>query len=115
LNFSEPALMKHLLTTLTALFAALFLATAAAPARAQAPQPPEVAARQYVLIDLASNQVLAEREADARADPASLTKLMTAYLVFNALRDKKLTLDQTLPVSKRAWDVYRHHHDAQSE
>ncbi|HEY6134781.1 MAG TPA: D-alanyl-D-alanine carboxypeptidase family protein [Rubrivivax sp.] len=70
---------------------------------AQAPQPPEVAARQYILIDLASNQVLAEREADARAEPASLTKLMTAYLVFNALRDKKLTLTQTVPVSQRAW------------
>jgi hypothetical protein len=50
-----------------------------------------------------ANQVLAEREADAQADPASLTKLMTAYLVFNALRDKKLTLEQTLPVSQRAW------------
>jgi D-alanyl-D-alanine carboxypeptidase (penicillin-binding protein 5/6) len=72
-------------------------------AQAQVPQPPEVAARQYLLIDLASNQVLAEREADAQADPASLTKLMTAYLSFNALRDKKLTLDQTLPVSQRAW------------
>jgi D-alanyl-D-alanine carboxypeptidase (penicillin-binding protein 5/6) len=75
----------------------------AANAHAQAPQPPEVAARQYILIDLASNQVLAEREADAPADPASLTKLMTAYLVFNAIRDKKLTLEQTLPVSVRAW------------
>jgi D-alanyl-D-alanine carboxypeptidase (penicillin-binding protein 5/6) len=74
-----------------------------AAAQAQAPQPPEVAARQYLLIDLASNQVLAEREADAQADPASLTKLMTAYLSFNALRDKKLTLEQTLPVSQRAW------------
>jgi serine-type D-Ala-D-Ala carboxypeptidase (penicillin-binding protein 5/6) len=93
--------MKHLLISLWAAFA---VATLALPAQAQTPQPPEVAARQYLLIDLASNQVLAEREADLRADPASLTKLMTAYLVFNALRDKKLTLDQTLPVSKRAWD-----------
>ena len=74
-----------------------------AAALAQTPQPPEVAARQYLLIDLASNQVLAEREADAQADPASLTKLMTAYLVFNAVRDKKFTLEQALPVSKRAW------------
>ncbi len=74
-----------------------------APARAQVPQPPEIAARQYLLIDLSSHQVLASREADARADPASLTKLMTAYLVFNALRDKKLDLEQTLPVSQRAW------------
>jgi len=80
----------------------LVLATSLS-AQAQVLQPPEVAARQYLLIDLASNQVLAEREADAQADPASLTKLMTAYLVFNALRDKKLALEQTLTVSERAW------------
>ena len=73
------------------------------PARAQLPQPPEVAARQYLLIDLTTQQVLAEREADAQADPASLTKLMTAYLVFNALHDGKLSLTQTLPISQRAW------------
>ena len=82
---------------------ACFLSACAIGASAQAPQPPEIAARQYLLIDLNSNQVLAERDADAPADPASLTKLMTAYLVFNALRDKKLTLEQTLPVSMRAW------------
>ncbi len=75
----------------------------AAGAAAQMPQPPEVAARSYLLIDLASQQVLAERDADAQADPASLTKLMTAYLVFGAIRDKKLSLAQTLPVSQRAW------------
>jgi D-alanyl-D-alanine carboxypeptidase (penicillin-binding protein 5/6) len=75
----------------------------ASPALAQEPVPPEMAARQYLLVDLASNQVLAERDADARAEPASLTKLMTAYLVFNAIRDKQLTLEQTLPVSERAW------------
>ncbi len=82
---------------------ALFLSTVALLATAQTPQPPEIAARQYILMDLASNQVLAERDADAQADPASLTKLMTAYLVFNAVRDKKLTLEQTLDVSQRAW------------
>ena len=79
------------------------LAAFTATAFAQAPQPPEIAARQYILVDLASNQVLAERDADSQADPASLTKLMTAYLVFNAIRDKKLTLEQTLTVSRRAW------------
>jgi len=83
---------------------ALVLACATAGALAQAPQPPEIAARQYILLDLASGQVLAERDADAPADPASLTKLMTAYLVFNAIRDGKLGLEQTLPVSRRAWD-----------
>jgi D-alanyl-D-alanine carboxypeptidase (penicillin-binding protein 5/6) len=88
--------MKLLITLLLA-------AASVSNAFAQAPQAPEVAARQYILIDLASGQVLAERDADARAEPASLTKLMTAYLVFNALRDKKLTLTQTVPVSQRAW------------
>ncbi|HEV6964887.1 D-alanyl-D-alanine carboxypeptidase family protein [Roseateles sp.] len=83
---------------------ASFLAALAVTAQAQAPQPPEIAARNYVLVDLTSHKTLAEREADVPQDPASLTKLMTAYIVFGALRDKKLTLEQTLPVSKRAWD-----------
>lgn len=83
---------------------ALVLAAASLAAHAQAPQPPEVAARQYVLFDVTANKFLAERDADTPTDPASLTKLMTAYVVFQALRDKKLTLEQTLPVSKRAWD-----------
>jgi D-alanyl-D-alanine carboxypeptidase (penicillin-binding protein 5/6) len=84
----------------------LALLLAVAPflhASAQAPVPPEVAAKAYLLLDVASNQVLAERQADAQADPASLTKLMTAWLVFDALKAKKLTLEQALPVSLRAW------------
>ncbi len=85
-------------------FLAFVLTIFAATASAQAPQPPEVAARQYILLDLASNQVLAERDADTQAEPASLTKLMTAYIVFSAIRDKKLGLEQTLPVSVRAWN-----------
>ena len=88
--------MKRLL----ALFLSLTLASAAL---AQAPQPPEVAAKSFVLVDLTSNQTLTERDADASADPASLTKLMTAYIVFTAIKEKKLSLDQTVPVSMRAW------------
>ncbi len=83
---------------------ASFLTTLVVTAQAQAPLPPEIAARNYVLIDLTAHKTLAEREADVPQDPASLTKLMTAYVVFGALRDKKLTLEQQLPVSKRAWD-----------
>jgi D-alanyl-D-alanine carboxypeptidase (penicillin-binding protein 5/6) len=86
------------------IFLAFLLAAFTLSSHAQTPQPPEIAARQYLLIDLTSHQVLAERDADAQSDPASLTKLMTAYLVFNALRDKKLNLEQTLPVSARAWN-----------
>ena len=82
----------------------LWLAGTFASAQAQAPLPPEIAARSYLLLDMTSNQTLAERDADAPADPASLTKLMTAYIVFTALHDKKLTLDQPIAVSRRAWD-----------
>jgi D-alanyl-D-alanine carboxypeptidase (penicillin-binding protein 5/6) len=90
-------------STIRCLLVLIISWAAAAGAAAQLPQPPEMAARQYILVDLASNQVLAEREADVPAEPASLTKLMTAYLVFGALRDKKLAPTQTLRVSERAW------------
>ena len=89
-------------SSLRPLFAA-FVLVLAGGAAAQAPQPPEVAAKSFIVLDLTTRQTLAEREADAPADPASLTKLMTAYVVFQALRDKKLTLEQALPVSKLAW------------
>ena len=69
---------------------------------ADVPAPP-IAARAYVLFDAASGQTLSSLAAGDRFEPASLTKLMTAYLVFQALKDKKLTLAQTLPVSERAW------------
>jgi len=83
--------------------AAAFLFAVVTVVSAQAPQPPEVAAKSYIVLDLTTRQTLAERDADASADPASLTKLMTAYIVFQALREKKLTLEQALPVSKLAW------------
>ena len=81
---------------------ALFVALQAA---AQTPQPPEIAARSYLLVDVTANQMLASRDVDMPVEPASLTKLMTQYLVFDALRAKKIDLKQTLPVSVRAWKV----------
>lgn len=91
--------MNKLFATL-ALLAAFLLPTSAAQAQVA---PPDVAARAYLLYDTSARQVLAERDADTTIEPASLTKLMTAYLVFQALRDKKLALDQDLTVSERAW------------
>jgi D-alanyl-D-alanine carboxypeptidase (penicillin-binding protein 5/6) len=82
--------------------AALLLCLAFAAASQSLP-PPEVGAKSFIVLDLTTNQTLAERNADASADPASLTKLMTAYIVFGALREKKLALEQTLSVSKLAW------------
>jgi D-alanyl-D-alanine carboxypeptidase (penicillin-binding protein 5/6) len=69
------------------------------------PQPPEIAAKAYLLMDVTSGQVLAAKDPDQPVEPASLTKLMTAYLVFDALKSRKITLTQTLPVSERAWKM----------
>ncbi len=86
------------------LFAAL-VATLCITVAAQTPQPPEVAARSYLLVDVTANQILASKDIDLPVEPASLTKLMSAYLVFDALRNKKIDLRQTLPVSERAWKM----------
>ena len=72
-------------------------------ALAQSVPPPPLAARSWLLLDHASNRVLAEQAADERVEPASLTKLMTAYLSFSALRQKRISPDQVVPVSERAW------------
>ena len=58
-----------------------------------------------MLVDVTANQVLAAKDIDAPVEQASLTKLMTGYLVFDALRSKKISLDQKLPVSVRAWKM----------
>ena len=84
----------------------LTLATwGALTAAAQTPQAPEIAARSYLLLDVTANQILAQKDIDMPVEPASLTKLMTAYLVFDALRNKKIDLKQTMPVSERAWKM----------
>ena len=89
---------------LPALLAPL-LALLCLAASAQTPQPPEIAARSYLLLDVTANQMLASRDIDSPVEPASLTKLMTQYLVFDALKSKKIDLKQRLPVSVRAWKV----------
>ena len=64
---------------------------------------PEIAAKSYFLYDKQSGQVLAARDPDMKVEPASLTKLMTAYLTFKAVKEGKLKLDQTLLVSEKGW------------
>ena len=89
--------MKNLLI---AAWGALCIAAAA-----QTPQAPEIAAKSYLLLDLTAGQVLAAKAQDDLVEPASLTKLMTAYLVFDALRARKVDWKQALPVSERAWKM----------
>ncbi len=98
--------MKRILRALRSLVVPAFALVVAAGAAAQsAPQPPEIAARNYLLMDVTSGQMLAAKDIDAPVEQASLTKLMAAYVVFDALRAKKITLEQKLPVSERAWKM----------
>lgn len=79
---------------------------AVAPVLPGFPVPPDVAARAYLLLDVsAGNQVLAAKDMDTPMEPASLTKLMTAYVVFDALKQHRITLDQTFGVSEKAWKM----------
>jgi len=79
-------------------------AAAATPSEPGAiPNPPEVDARAYVLLDYTTGQVLAQRNTDARMEPASLTKLMTCYVVFHALKAGTLKLDDQVTISEHAW------------
>ena len=84
-------------------FLAVLLVFLSFALHAAAPQPPSVIGKAWMLGDLSSGQLLASQKADERFEPASLTKLMTAYVVFIALREKKLSLEQQVSVSPRAW------------
>ena len=72
---------------------------------AQTLPPPTIAAKSWLLLDATSGQIIASQDPNLRIEPASLTKIMTAYVTFGALRDKKLTLNQMVNVSTRAWKV----------
>jgi len=76
-----------------------------ATALAQSLPSPVIAAKSWLLLDTTSNQIIASDNADMRIEPASLTKIMTAYLVFEALRDKKLDINQSVAISVHAWKV----------
>lgn len=93
--------MKKLL----AVFAAAVLSLSSA--FAQNLPAPIVAAKSWLLLDATSGQVLASHEADLRIEPASLVKIMTAYLAFAAVNEKRLDLDQMVNVSVKAWKVDR--------
>ncbi len=91
--------MRHFLALLTS---CLLISTASAQ---QLPVPPVLAAKSWLLLETGSGQVLASQAPDDKIEPASLTKLMTAYLTFAAIRQKTLALNQAVPVSKKAWET----------
>jgi serine-type D-Ala-D-Ala carboxypeptidase (penicillin-binding protein 5/6) len=74
-------------------------------ASAEVALPPDLAVKAYLLKDFNSDQVLAQQQSKNRVEPASLTKLMTAYLAFKAIKAGQLKLNQTLPISEKAWRI----------
>ena len=84
---------------------AFFFSVLCLPAFSAVPIPkaPNIDARAYILMDYESGKVLGEEKADERMEPASLTKLMTAYAVFKALKENRLKLDDMVPISEHAW------------
>ncbi|QSI76482.1 D-alanyl-D-alanine carboxypeptidase family protein [Niveibacterium microcysteis] len=90
------------MTRLFAVLISLSLALAAPFAQANEPTPPALAARAWLLYDVGSGQVLTAQGADERIEPASLTKLMTAYVTFSALKAKTISMDQQVAVSENA-------------
>ena len=84
------------------LFLALLLVAAAAPA-APTPAPPQVAASGHLLVDFDSGRILSEQNADQRLEPASITKIMTAYVVLHELKEGNLKLGDEVLVSEKAW------------
>ncbi len=93
------------MNTLIKFLACGLLAVTTWGAQAQMPQPPVMAVKAYLLMDVTANQVLAAKDPDMAVEPASLTKLMTAYLVFDALKSRKIDLQQSMAVSERAWKM----------
>ena len=83
-------------------FAVLFAANSALAAM-PVPAPPDVAAKNYLLVDFASGKVLAEKNADEKIEPASITKMMTAYVVYKEIDAGRLSLDDMVDISEKAW------------
>lgn len=94
--------MRSPLRTLPA-FILLLLSTVAGAATGPVPPPPSLEATSWVLVDQQSGQMLAGHRANDRVEPASITKLMTAYAVFHALKEGKFKLDTEVPISEHAW------------
>ena len=90
---------------ISALVLLLGISVSAKAATDLVPSPPKIAAKAYILLDEKSGRILAESNSGARIEPASLTKLMTAYAVFREIRNGGVTLEENARVSKKAWQM----------
>ena len=96
-------MLKHTPFSLLTIFAFLFQFATAANATGPIPAPPQVAAKNYILVDAYSGRVLAEKEADVQVEPASITKLMTSYVIYRELEEGRLSMDDMVTISEKAW------------
>ena len=94
---------RHPLIPFLLVWLALLTVTAWAQSPSSTPQPPQLPVRGYILEDFHSGQVLAQMNADERLEPASITKLMTAYVVYQALEEGSINLDDPVTISEKAW------------
>ncbi len=67
------------------------------------PAPPNVSAKNYFVIDFASGKVLAEKNPDKQIEPASITKIMTSYVVYKEIEENRLAMDDMVDISEKAW------------
>lgn len=93
-------MFKYRSSSIAILLVLLVTTTAAAP---PVPSPPSIAGTGHLLIDMHSGRILAEENADARLEPASLTKIMTAYIVFRELNSGHIKMDDLTLISEKAW------------
>ncbi len=96
---------RSILSLLTGLLLLVTVQSLQAASPIFTPAAPSVAASSYFLMDFNSGRVLAEKEADKRVAPASLTKIMTVYVVFRELKAGHLALDEKVTISQNAWET----------
>lgn len=100
---SQNRMQKSIFISLILCFFVLSQTLSAAPALV--PKPPKIKAEGYILIDFDSDQVIVDKNADMRMEPASLTKMMVSYIISQQLKDGSISLKDKVPVSKKAWKM----------
>lgn len=96
-------ILKNIPFSLFTVFTLLFLFGTVSRAEVPIPAPPQVAAKNFILVDASSGQVLAEKEADVQVEPASITKLMTSYVIYKEFEAGRLNMDDMVTISEKAW------------
>ncbi len=95
--------IKNIITSISAAFLLLVFIPVVSMAAIPVPAPPQVSAKSFILIDHSSGRVLAEKAADEQVEPASITKLMTGYVVYKEIDTGRLNMDDMVTISEKAW------------